>query len=98
MLFWQNSRLKSTQALMRQNDQDRIFIAATVRMTMSSFWVKMAATELIYAEDPVEKVVEMAQSDPEALRVLLQSSMFLLNTLHEKQEIEAEIERRSAAN
>lgn len=98
MLMNLNVGLISTQSLQHMNDVYRQTIVGTVRSTCENERVRLIASEMLSADDPIEKVAELANQDQEALAVLLRASLYVFNTLYQKQAMEAELERRSQLN
>lgn len=90
--------LIGTESLVRMNDAYRQTVAVTVSSTCENERVRLIASEMLSADDPIEKVAELAEQDPEALAVLLRASLFVFSSLYQKQAMEAELERRSQLN
>ena len=76
------------------NDTYRQTVAVTVSGTCENERVRLIASEMLSADDPIEKVAELAEQDPRALAVLLRSSLLVFSSMYEKQAMETELERR----
>ncbi|MCL5459650.1 hypothetical protein M3M33_13525, partial [Loigolactobacillus coryniformis] len=60
--------------------------------------VRGIVDEIRECSDPVAMVVELAERDPDCLRMLLMSSLFVFEQLYAIQRQQAEIERRADRN
>ena len=98
MLMKLQVELLGTESLLRMNDTYRKNVAATITSTCENERVRLIASEMLSADDPVEKVAELAEQDPVALAVLLRASLLVFSSLYQKQAMETELERRSQLN
>jgi hypothetical protein len=98
MLMRIQAKLIGTESLVRMNDTYRKTVAVTVSSTCENERVRLIASEMLSADDPIEKFAELAEQDQEALAVLLRASLFVFSSLYQKQPMETELERRSQLN
>ena len=94
MLMKLQVELLGTESLLQMNDAYRETVAVTVSGTCENERVRLIASEMLSADDPIEKVAELAEQDPRALAVLLRSSLLVFSSMYEKQAMETELERR----
>lgn len=98
MLIGSNLTRVSTKSLVQIQAITRNSVQSAVRSSCENMWIRGMVDELRKCADPVETVVELAETDPDCLRALLLTSLFVFEHLYEIQRQQAEIERRADLN
>lgn len=73
-------------------------VSTTVSLSGKSVGVCGMVDAILASADPVKKVVELAEADPECLRAVLNASLLAFATMYEIQQQQAEIGRRADLN
>ena len=91
------SRL-STRSLTQIQQITRQSVKTAVRTSCENLWIRGMVDQLRECEDPVDKVLELSDVDPDCLRALLLTALFVFEQQYAIQRHEEEIERRAALN
>ena len=98
MLIGSDLTRVSTNSLVQIQAITRDSVQVAVRASGENVWIRGMVDELRECADPIVLAIELAETDPDCLRALLQTSLFVFEQLYEMQRQQAEIERRADLN
>jgi hypothetical protein len=98
MLIGANLTRLSPKSLVQIQAITRDSVESAVRTSGENMWIRGMVDELRESSDPLEMVVELAETDPDCLRPLLRTCLFVFEQLYEIQRQQAEIERGAVLN
>lgn len=98
MLIGSDLSQVSTGSLLQIQAITRQSLRTAVRTSCENLWIRGMVDQIRECDDAVETVLDLADVDPDCLRALLMTSLFVFEQQYAIQRHDEEIERRAALN